>query len=371
MNFGLDIRPSLSKPTGVGSYILALAQRLPEMAPADRFYFFSASLRERYPERTWPDNAVLVDRRLPVRALNYAWNRLEWPPLDRVVGAHLDLVHSPHPLLVPARKARHVVTLHDLFFLKHPDMTEAEIRRDYAPLVREHVKRADGVICVSEHTASEARLLLDVPAAKIAVIPNGIDPAYRLPISDEAVDAILARLRLPRGALLYIGTDEKRKNLVNLAMAYIGLAGRRQHLPPLVMVGPGPEWAQGGTISGPQIRAMGYLEAREVRALMAASIALVLPSLEEGFGLPVVEAMAAGLPVVCSRGSALEEVAGDAATLVNPLDTRSIADGIEKVLDDPQRRERQRRLGLDRSKQFDWDIAAAKTLEFYRRVLSG
>ena len=88
MNFGLDIRPSLSKPTGVGSYILALAQRLPEMAPADRFYLFSASLRERYPDRAWPDNAVLVDRRLPVRALNYAWNRLEWPPLDRVVGAN-------------------------------------------------------------------------------------------------------------------------------------------------------------------------------------------------------------------------------------------------------------------------------------------
>jgi glycosyltransferase involved in cell wall biosynthesis len=290
--------------------------------------------------------------------------------MDRLVGAPLDLVHSPHPLLIPAKKARHVVTLHDLFFLKHPEMTEAEIRRDYAPLVREHVRRADGVICVSEHTASEARLLLDVPAAKIAVIPNGIDPEFRLPISEEAVNGILARRGLPRGALLYIGTDEKRKNLVNLAMAYIGLAGRRARLPPLVLVGPGPEWAQGGTISGPQIRATGYLETREVRALMAASVALVLPSLEEGFGLPVVEAMAAGLPVVCSRGSALEEVAGEAATLVNPLDTRSIAAGLEKILDDPARRETQRRLGLERSRIFDWDIAAARTLEFYRRVLS-
>ena len=100
---------------------------------------------------------------------------------------------------------------------------------------------------------------------------------------------------------------------------------------------------------------------------MAASAALVLPSLEEGFGLPVVEAMAAGLPVVCSRGSALEEVAGEAATLVNPLDTRSIADGMEKILDDPARAEKQRAMGLDRSRQFDWDIAAARTLEFYRR----
>ena len=87
-----------------------------------------------------------VDRRLPVRGLNLAWNRLGWPPLDRLVGDTLHLTHSPHPLILPGKKARQVVTLHDLFFLKHPDMTEAEIRRDYAPLVREHVKRADGVI---------------------------------------------------------------------------------------------------------------------------------------------------------------------------------------------------------------------------------
>jgi alpha-1,3-rhamnosyl/mannosyltransferase len=248
-------------------------------------------------------------------------------------------------------------------------MTDAEIRRDYVALVRDHVRRAHGVICVSEHTASEARLLLDVDPAKLTVIPLGVDPAYRLPVSEDAVAAVLARRRLPRGAILYVGTDETRKNLVNLAMAYIGLAGRRGSIPPLVMVGPGPEWAQGGTISGPQIRATGYLETAEVRALMAASLALVLPSLEEGFGLPVVEAMAAGLPVVCSRGSSLEEVAGDAATFVNPLDTRSIADGLETILDDAPRREAQRRAGLERSRAFDWDSAAAKTLEFYRRVL--
>ena len=371
-NFGLDLRPALTRPTGVGAYVLALAQRLPPLAPDDRFFLFSASLRDRYPDATWPKNVSVVDRRLPVKALNYGWNRLEWPSLDRLVGASLDLVHSPHPLLIPAKKAKRIVTLHDLFFLKHPEMTEAEIRRDYVPLVRDHVKRADGVICVSEHTASEARLLLDVPPGKIAVIPNGIDPEYRLPIAPEGVEAVLTRHLLPRGALLYVGSDETRKNLVNLVMAYMGLAGRRSRtrIPPLVLVGPGPEWSQGGTISGPQIRATGYLETREIRALMAASSALVLPSLEEGFGLPVVEAMAAGLPVVCSRGSALEEVAGEAALLVNPLDTRSIADGIEKVLDDRVLADRNRQRGLERSRAFDWDITARKTLDFYRSVLS-
>jgi glycosyltransferase involved in cell wall biosynthesis len=370
MRVGLDLRPSLARPTGVGSYVLALAQRLPALAPDDRFFYFSASLRDRYPQKAWPKNVTLVDRRLPVKALNLAWNRLEWPSMDRLVGSHLDLVHSPHPLLVPSKRARKIVTLHDLFFLKHPDLTDAEIRRDYAALVRDHVRRADGVICVSEHTASEARLLLDVPPAKIAVIPNGVDPAFRQPIDAEAVDAILARRQLPRGGLLYVGSEEKRKNLVNLAMAYMGLAGRRRRIPPLILVGPGSHWAQGGAIMGPQIRALGYLETIEIRALMAASVALVLPSLEEGFGLPVAEAMAAGLPVVCSRGSALEEVAGDAATLVNPLDTRSIADGIESILDNPRKADTQRQKGFERSQLFSWDVTAARTLEFYRKVVA-
>jgi len=369
MNIALDLRPSLVRPTGVGSYILSLAQRLPGLAPDDRFYFFSASMKDRYPARDWPRNAVLVDRWLPVRALNLAWNRLEWPPLDRLVGARLDLIHSPHPLIVPGRKARRVVTIHDLFFLKHPDMTEAEIRRDYVPLVKDHVRKADGIICVSEFTASEARLLLDVSADKIAVIPNGIDPVYRVTPASEAVDAVLAKYRLPRGGILYVGSEEKRKNLVNLAMAYMGLSRRRSRLPPLILVGPGSYWAQGGSEVGPQILATGYLETSELRALMGACSMLILPSLEEGFGLPVAEAMAAGLPVVCSRGSALEEVAGGAATLIDPLNTKSIADGIERLLDQPQRAEEQRRLGLAQSQRYDWDKAAAATLGFYRQVL--
>jgi alpha-1,3-rhamnosyl/mannosyltransferase len=166
-----------------------------------------------------------------------------------------------------------------------------------------------------------------------------------------------------------VGSDERRKNLVTLVMAYLGLARRRHSLPPLVLVGPGSHWAQGGMLSQAQIHALGYLEKREVQALMQASAALVFPSLEEGFGLPVAEAFAAGLPVICSRGSALEETAGDAAILVNPLETASIASGIESLLDDPARAEQLRVRGRARARLFDWDRAAASTLEFYRRVL--
>jgi glycosyltransferase involved in cell wall biosynthesis len=369
MHIALDVRASLSRPTGVGTYVLGLLDRLPRQAPEDRFTYFSASLKERYPGREWPPNARLVDRRLPVRGLNAAWNRLGWPPIERLVGAGLDLVHSPAPLLVPARRAKRVVTLHDLFFLKHPEMVQGEVRRDYVALVREHARRADGVICVSEHTAAEARRLLDVPAGKIAVTPHGVEPFFRETPPPGEVENRLRRLSLPRGAILYLGSDEKRKSLVTLVMAYLTLARKRRGAPALVLVGPGASWAQGGSRVGPQIAATSWLEREDVRALMAASAMLVLPSLEEGFGLPVVEAMAAGLPVVCTNGSALSEVAGDAALLVEPRDATGLAHAMERLLDDPPLAAELRRRGLARSLDFDWERTAAQTLAFYRKVL--
>jgi glycosyltransferase involved in cell wall biosynthesis len=371
MRFAFDLRPALARPTGVGSYVMGLASRLPALAPEDRFTFWSASLKDRFPRLDWPQNVRLVDRAIPVRALNYAWNRFGWPPLSLLVGTALDLVHAPHPLIVPGGPGcKHVVTLHDLFFFKHPEMTSAEVRTDYAPLVREHVRKADGIICVSRHTAEEAHLLLDVPREKLTVIYNGIDPIYREAIPDDEVQATLSRRRLPRGALLYIGSSERRKNLVNLVMAYLGLARRRPGTPPLVLVGPGAEWSHGGTTWGSGVLATGHLPLRDVRALMAASSALVHVPLEEGFGLTVVEAMSAGLPVICSGGSALAEVAGDAARFVNPLAPASIASAIAEVLDDPGVAASLRARGLAQSVAFDWDTAARQTLDFYRRIVS-
>ncbi len=369
MHFGLDVRPSLSQPTGVGTYVLGLLDRLPRLAKDDRFFFFSASTRERYPRRDWPANVRLVDRRLPVRGLNFAWNRLGWPPLDSLVGAPLDLVHSPHPLLVPCRRGKRIITIHDLFFLKHPELVAGEVRRDYVRLVREHARRADGVISVSEYTACEARRLLDVDEKKITVIPLGVDSVFRRTPDAADIDETLRRLKLPRAGIVYLGSDEKRKNLVTLVMAYLALARRRREVPPLLLVGPGSQWSQGGTRIGPQIRATGYLPNDDLRALFAVSSMLVLPSLEEGFGLPVIEAMAAELPVVCSTGSALSEVAGDAALLVEARDASGIARAVERLLDDGALRDELRRRGRERSALFDWERTAALTLELYRKVL--
>jgi glycosyltransferase involved in cell wall biosynthesis len=366
MTVGFDLRPALRKPTGVGGYAMALAERMPALAPSDRFVFFSASLRDRFAGRAWPRNARLHDARIPVRLLNLAWNRLSWPPLDSLCGTRLDLVHSPHPLIVPSRVGRHLVTVHDLFFLKRPELTRAEVRRDYAPLVRSHLARADGVIAVSQHTASDLMTLLRVPASRIAVIPNGVDPRFRLSPSPSAVASALERHALPQGFLLYVGSDEPRKNLARLVAAHAQLASRRRDTPPLALVGP----TRGPLQDGKSVRGLGYVDTAELRALMEAASALILVSLEEGFGLPVLEAMAAGLPVVCSRGSGLSEVASGAALEVDPLSVEAIARGIETVLTEPRLREELCEAGVARSRQFSWDAAAAATVELYRATLA-
>lgn len=370
LKIAIDVRPALSRPTGVGIYIGALAASLPRLAPVSRFTLFTSSFTERWSRPASGPNVDIVDRSIPVRLLNFAWNRLSFPSIEALCGREFDLVHSPHALLTPARKARRIISIHDLFFFKHPELTEAEIRRDYAPLVRAHAARADGIICPSEYTAAQIETLLGVPRDKIGVTPYGVDPAYRLAPTPADVEGVLRRLELPRAGILYLGSADPRKNLGALVRAYRTLAERMDDPPPLVLVGPGENFDDEQKGPGPRVVSTGYLEAHEVRALMSASVCLALLSLDEGFGFPVVEAMAAGLPVVCSGGSSLEEIAGGAAELVaEPRDEAAIVEGLSRVVEDPGHAAELRAAGLQRSRRYDWDRTGELTLAFYRRVL--
>jgi glycosyltransferase involved in cell wall biosynthesis len=352
----------------VGVYIGALALNLPRLDPESRFTLFTSSLRERWTQPVAGPNVDVVDRRIPVRALNFAWNRLGWPPIETVCGRDFDIVHSPHALLIPARRARRIVSIHDLFFFKHPEMTTGEVRRDYASLVTDHARRAQGIICPSEHTARDVERLLGVPRERICVTPYGVDEAFRREPSVGQVEGVLKRLKVPRGSLLYVGSEEPRKNLDGLMGAYHALAARRPDIPPLVLVGPSPARSSGRP-GHPRVISTGYLQTHEIRCLMSGCACLVLVSLEEGFGFTAVEAMAAGLPVVCSQGSSLSEVADGAAEFVDPRDMGSIVAGLDLVLGDPERARALRSLGLERSKVFDWQRTAEMTLDFYRKVM--
>jgi glycosyltransferase involved in cell wall biosynthesis len=367
MRVALDVRPALSRPTGVGVYIGALAAALPRLDPSSRFTLFTASLRERWSHPLAGPNVDLVDRHIPVRALNLAWNRLSWPPIEMLCGRDFDLVHSPHALLTPVRNAKRIISIHDLFFFKHKELTGGEIRRDYAPLVLDHAQRADGIICPSEHTAREVEQLLKVPRERICVTPYGLDEAFRREPSAGQVEGVLRDLNVPRGSILYVGSEEKRKNLEGLIRAHAALAAKGPGVPPLVLVG--PDVSRSRPKGGARVISTGYLQTHEIRCLMSASACLVLASFEEGFGFTVVEAMAAGLPVICSRGSSLSEVAGSAAEFVEPRDTGAIVNALALVLTNKDRAHELRSLGLEQSKRFNWNRTAEATLAFYRKVL--
>ena len=368
MRVALDVRPALSRPTGVGVYIGALAASLPRLDPDSRFTLFTASLRERWSHPLAGSNVDLVDRRIPVRALNLAWNRMSWPPIEMLCGRDFDLVHSPHALLTPVRHAKRLISIHDLFFFKHKELTGGEIRRDYAPLVLDHAQRADGIICPSEHTAREVEQLLKVPRERICVTPYGLDEAFRREPSAGQVEGVLRNLNVPRGSILYVGSEEKRKNLEGLIRAHASLAAKGPGVPPLVLVGPDVSRSTGPK-GGARVISTGYLQTHEIRCLMSASACLVLASFEEGFGFTVVEAMAAGLPVICSRGSSLSEVAGTAAEFVEPRDTSDIVRALDLVLTNKDRARELRSLGLEQSRRFDWNRTAEATLAFYLQVL--
>lgn len=367
MRVALDVRPALSRPTGVGVYIGALAASLPRLDLDSRFTLFTASLRERWSHPLAGPNVDLVDRHIPVRALNLAWNRMSWPPIEMLCGREFDLVHSPHALLTPVRNAKRIISIHDLFFFKHKEMTGGEIRRDYAPLVLDHAPRADGIICPSEHTAREVEQLLKVPRERICVTPYGLDEAFRREPSAGQVEGVLRSLNVPRGSILYVGSEEKRKNLDGLIRAHAALAARSPGVPPLVLVG--PDASRSRSKGGARVISTGYLQTHEIRCLMSASACLAIASFEEGFGFTVVEAMAAGLPVICSRGSSLSEVAGSAAEFVEPRDTSDIVRALDLVLTNKDRAHELRSLGLEQSRHFDWNRTAEATLAFYRKVL--
>ena len=223
MRILLDYRPALRARTGVGEYAHQLATALARrLGSGDSLVLFSSSWKDRLAAGVIPGTSV-VDARVPVTFLNLAWHRLEWPTIE-TFASDVDVVHSMHPLLMPAQRAAQVVTVHDLYFLDAPENTRAEIRRDYPALAGSHARRADAVITVSEYTAQQVRTRLGVDPERIAICPNG--PPTWTPGGYN-----------PRGHILFMGTIEPRKNVPTLLRAYAELLAREPDAPPLVLAG--------------------------------------------------------------------------------------------------------------------------------------
>lgn len=365
MRIILDYRPALRERTGVGEYVHEMAVALAALASkeGDELTLFSSSRKDRLRSDA-VNGARVVDRGVPVRVLNLAWHRLEWPPIERVARGTFDVAHSGHPLLMPSREAAQVITIHDLDFLEHPERSSREIRRDYPALVRDHARRADLVVVSSHQTYDHVMKELGVEAERLALCAAG---APRWPARNASDGGEY---------LLFVGTLEPRKNIGVLLDAYTRLLERRSDAPPLHLAGRRtPESAAWlDRISRPplegRVEYLGYIAAEDRRAMYAGATALIVPSLYEGFGLTALEAMATGVPVVASNRGSLPELVADAGILVEPDDVEALAAALDRITSDRAEAEARAARGRRRAADFSWERSAAELRRGYQRAIA-
>jgi len=318
--------------TGEETYVLNLLRQLPLVAPD-----LSFGAVTRHPELL-PEGVEPLPLAARSQELRMAWTL---PRLLRRLRP--ELAHFQHALPLGYR-GRSVVTLHDLHFERDPGVMGLADRVTFRFFVPRAAKRADHVLSVSERTKHDAVELYGIDPDRVTVTPHGVDPAF-------------APGGARRGFLLFVGAIQARKDPLAAAAAAAGVGL------PLVAVGPErePQLARELRAQGVDVR--GWVEQDDLAELYRGAEALILPSRYEGFGVPVLEAMASGTPVVCSRDAALREVAGDAAAYDEDGD---FAGAVRRVLDD---RERYVRAGLERVKAFSWEETARRTAAVYRGVL--
>ncbi len=358
-------------PGGIGTYVRHLVPALARSDPELRIVPFRARFSDREPPEPWLAGYRVEELRWSIRALYPAWDLLGRPSLPPSLRA-VELVHATNHAAIPPRAPgqRLVATVHDLAFLRFPRMFPPTWRALYRLGLRAAVRRADAILTPSRATAEDLVARTRVDPGRVHVTPL----AAVLPEGEREIDRVLQRLRIRAPYVLYVGTLEPRKNLVRLVRAYRRIAGG--DLPhALVLAGP-LGWGHEPllreiALPGPgEIVLTGPLPEEDLDALYRGASAFCYPSLHEGFGLPVVEAMARSVPTVTSRTSSLPEVAGDAALGVDPRSVSEIAEALRRVLTDTDLAERLAAAGRERAARFSWEETARRTLQVYREVLA-
>jgi len=343
LNIALDSTYSVGADlSGVGVYSREMLDGLARAHPGDRFAFcyrphrFLRSLGERLPANA--GRFLLGETRAP-----------RWA----------DVFHGLNQRLPHARMRCAVTTFHDLFVLTG-EYSTPEFRRRFAEQARDAAARSDRIIAVSEFTARQAIELLGVDRAKVRVVHHGVRVAEGTAVAREKV-------------ILHVGAVQHRKNIARLVDAFERVDGDWQ----LVLVGSAGYGAAeiaariGAARSRERIRVLGYVSRAELANWYARAMIFAFPSLDEGFGMPVLEAMASGTPVIASNRAAVPEVAGDAAWLVDAQDTEELAGAMVALTQDPERCAELSRRGLERAAKFTWAAAVEKTWQVYRELADG
>ncbi|MBN2056665.1 glycosyltransferase family 4 protein [bacterium] len=368
MRLGFDGRFIKSRRTGVGWYAANLLSHLAVERGEDELTAFVVPPPDSLPEGIITKDAVDYERH-PAGDL---WEQVVLPVLLKRLG--IQVFHSPGVYLPACSPGcSRVVTVHDMAVFRSPEWFPAKFRRYFRLAVRLALFRAHRIIAVSAFTKSEIAALFPALVTPVDVIHHGIDACFVARAETDERERLRARYGLADSYLLAVGTLEPRKNLVNVLAAFAGMEPAFQPAR-LVVVGT-RGWLTGEidrALAAPGLRdrvmLLGYVTKEDLALLYRHAAGLLYPSLYEGFGMPITEAMAAGCPVITSNGSGCAEVAGEAALLVNPLDPAAIASACTKLMKEPGLAGELAQAGIERVKSFSWHRTAEETIAVYHTI---
>lgn len=374
MRITIDYTSALQQTAGIGRYTRELVAALARLDHENEYTLFCAGGEPESGHAQWPDNFSVLTSRIPARWLTAGWHKLGLPMTVERLAGDCDIFHSPDFTLPPLREARGVVTIHDLSFLRLPELADPGLREYLQRTVPRSVARAHRILADSENTKADLAELLDVAPEKVSVVPAGIETRFR-PIRDTVrLNEVRARYKLPQWFILFVGTIEPRKNLARLISAYAQLR-RQTGLPHALVIAGKPGWLYQGVFDQVTQEGLrdyvyfpGFVADEDLPAVYTLADLLAFPSLYEGFGLPPLEAMACGTPVVASNNSSLPEALGTAALFVDAEDVEGLADAMARVLGHANLRVRLADLGRAQAARFTWESAAQKLLDAYRLV---
>ncbi len=367
MRIGIDARLVFYNRAGIGQYIIQLTEALARLEPQDDMFVLLQSRK---------DQSTLINTNGFERKSLWtpSHNRFEQPALSfEISRLGLDLLHSPDFIPPFRRKCKSVITIHDLAFLLYPHFLTKESARYYGQI--DHAWRnTDHIIAVSETTKQDSIKMLGVPEKKISVIHEAANPIYRPVPLDEAQQVVKEKYKLDRDFILFVSTIEPRKNLPGLLQAFRRLLDDYKRDEVLVLAGSkGWLWEEVyETVENlnleKNVAFLGRVPSHDLVYLYNAARLLVHPSFYEGFGLTPLEAMNCGTPVIVSNTSALPEVVGDAALMIDPHDVDGLTVALWRLLTEEELRQDLIEKGFKRANNFSWLEAAQKTLEVYHKV---
>ncbi|MBU4349100.1 glycosyltransferase family 4 protein [bacterium] len=382
MKIALDITPlTRRKRTGIENYIFNLCKNFPLVDKENEYVLFANSFghyeslktaAEEVGVRNYQNMSAKISR-VPGTFFKLLWKYVHAPSAERLVGG-IDIFHASDRLDPPLKKAKLVVTIYDLTPIKFKEFFTEKAARYFAEYFKSVIPKADMVVAISQCTKNDILEYFDIAEDRIQVTPLAANDNYKRILDKEVIDGIKEKYGIDKNYVLFVGTLEPRKNIANLVRAYSILPDylKRDHL--LVICGKKGEYYEEifKTVEKlgleDKVIFTGYVPDKDIPLLMNGAEIFVYPTFYEGFGLPLIEAMACGTPVISSNISSIPEVIGNAGILINPNDVEELNDAILKLLTSETLKNQLSKKGLKQARKFSWKTTAKKTVEIYNKI---